>query len=146
MPFTLTLVKRVVNRRSTIRRVYSLTAFTGSYTSSGGVEGTAGDTIDFTTVQNPTKIERPRPPGVINGSTANLPKTSDIKVLRTPDGYDGYVEQNAANPTLQNYVFRIFSSGTTEVGNVTYASLDGGKFVADPIGVIFEVETPFKNN
>lgn len=148
MPFTITLVKRLPTRRGTIRRRYSLTAFTGSYVSSGGVEGTPGDTIDFTTVLNPSKLERPRPPGVINGSTANLPKTTDITVIRVPDGYDGYVEQNATAPTLQNYVLRLYSSGTSanEVGAATYASLDGGKFVADPVGVIFDVETPFKSN
>lgn len=143
MPFTLTLKDRFITRRGTIRRNYALTAFTGSYVSSGGVVGTLGDTVDFTATQNPTKKERPRPPGVINGSTANLPTNQQIEVTRTPAGFTAYVEQNATAPTLANFIFRLFA-GTTESSSTTYAAISAA-FVADPVGVLFTVETPFKN-
>jgi len=104
-----------------------LCTLSGSYVASSGV-GTPGETLSFNTASNPKYIARPKIPGLVNGSTAYLPKTEDIKVLNNPGGFDAVVEQNATAPTPANYCLRIFGGGSgaaqpAELASGTYASV-----------------------
>lgn len=113
----------------------------GSYLTSTTI-GVAGETINFNAALNPNKIARPKIPSTILGSTANLVPSSQIKVVRAPDGYDAIIEQNAVSPTGSNYVMRIFTSGDTALGSGAYAA----GVTADTTGFIVEVVVPLKND
>lgn len=88
---------------------------------SGSYPGTAGETIDFTTMLNTNKLPRGKFGGVA-GSTKALPANDDIYIVRVPDGYDASLQQAAASPTLKNYVLHIFTTSDTELSSGAYAA------------------------
>ena len=117
-------------------------ALSGSYAQSAGI-GTPGETLAFNSALNPGYAERTKLPGVMNGSTSNLPPNSAIRV-QPASGFTAQVEQNAANPTPQNYCLRIFASDGTELGSGTYVALAAALVAAGFKGLIIEVDVPLK--
>ena len=120
----------------------------GSYTASGGVTGTPGETLNFNAATNTYKLARPKIPGLVNGSTSQLPKTGDIEVVSIPGGFTAQVEQNAVSPTPANYALRIFAGGSgaaapAELTTATYAS-QAPLILAEPI--VIQVTAPLKFN
>ena len=72
-----------------------------------------------------------------------LPPNSSIRVLPS-SGFTAQVEQNASNPTAQNYCLRIFASDGTELASGTYASVAAALVAAGFKGLVIEVDIPAK--
>ena len=116
-------------------------ALSGSYVN-GGAIGTPGETLNFTSILNPSYAARPRLPGPTG---APLTPNTRFRVI-CPGGFTGQVEQNATAPTNANYALRLFGGGSgnaqpTELSSGTYASV-GAALTASPI--IIEVDIPQK--
>lgn len=109
---------------------------TGSYVTSTTL-GVAGETIAFNNASNTKKIARGKLP---TSAAGILPPNSAIRVVRSPDGYDALIEQNAVAPTPNNYVMRLFGSGDSALGSGAYAAA----VLADTTGFIVEVVLPSK--
>lgn len=91
----------------------------GNYTSSGGVQGVAGEILSFNTAAYTGKPARIRIPA--GPPAARLPVNTDFQVF-LPQGYDGQIEQNAVSPTPNNFILRIFTAGGTELGAGAYSA------------------------
>jgi hypothetical protein len=116
-------------------------ALSGNY-AQGGAIGTPGETLAFNSAAYNGKPSRPRIPSVVNGSTSALPKNTDFEVF-VPDGFTAQVEQNAANPTANNYALRIFFAGS---GNADPVELGTGAYPAalTAAPILIKVRVPLK--
>jgi hypothetical protein len=63
----------------------------------------------------------------MNGSTSPMPASLTDFIVQMPNGYEGQIEQNAVNPTANNYVLRIFAGGS---GNAAPVELATGAYPA----------------
>jgi hypothetical protein len=116
-------------------------ALSGNY-AQGAAIGVPGETLGFNTAAYNGTPARPRIPSTVNGSTAALPKNTDFEVF-VPDGYTAQVEQNAANPTANNYALRIFAAGS---GNAAPVELASGAYPAalTAAPILIKVRVPLK--
>ena len=69
-----------------------------------------GIVVDLTTITNPKGFPRAK------WARATLPDNSEIEQLTTPGGYQLQLQQAAANPTLKNFVLRIWTTMGGELG------------------------------
>lgn len=83
-----------------------------------------GIVVDLTTVTNPKGYERAK------WASPDLPGTAtgDAEQLSAPQGFLCTLEQAAANPTMKNFVLRIWTAPGTELG--TGAGIPAGLFAA----------------
>lgn len=94
---------------------------------------TGGITLDFSAALNPNSIERgklPFPAGSNNGP----PAAFRFRIGQCPGGYDGEIIVNTVSPTIKNYLFKIYTSGGTELAasgipSAIYSDVNGFTFV-----------------
>lgn len=122
MASALTYLNKQLGAGAPVSKRFSV-QLSGNYTNSGGAAniGTPGETLSFNTATVNGKPARPRIPTTLNGSTKPLPANTDFEIF-LPQGYSGQVEQNATNPTANNYVLRIFAAGSGAAAPVELAS------------------------
>lgn len=101
-----------------------LCTLTGSYVAGGGV-GIAGETLAFNNASNAGYKARPKIPN--GGASGTLPANTDFETVTVPNGYSAQIEKNAANPTANNFIMRLFEGGSgaanpAELASNTYAS------------------------
>ena len=141
MANTLTYLRKKKSVGNYVTKVFQC-ALSLSY-ANGGAIGTPGETLAFNSALVPSYPERPRIPSTILGSTQQLPPNSAIRV-GPYSGFTFQVEQNATNPTAQNYALRIFASDGTELSSGTYASVAPALVAAGFKGLTIEVDVPLK--
>ena len=141
MANTLTYLRKKKSVGNYVTKVFQC-ALSGSYTQSTGI-GTPGETLAFNSAANPGYDARTKIPSTLNGSTQELPPNSAFRVIPA-FGFTAQVEQNATNPTAQNYCLRIFTADGTELGSGTYASLAADLVLAGFKGLTIEVDVPLK--
>jgi hypothetical protein len=136
----LTYLRKQLNVGTSIEKVFTC-ALSGNY-ANGGAIGVPGETLAFNLAAYTGRPARRFLPSTQNGSTANLPKNTDFEVF-TPNGYTSQVEQNAANPTANNYALRIFVAGS---GNAAPVELASGAYPAalTAAPIVIKVRVPLK--
>lgn len=114
----------------------------GNY-ANGGAIGVAGETLVFNSAGYTGRPSRRFLPSTVNGSTSALPAQSDFLLSFVPNGYEAQIEVNAANPTANNYVMRIFAAGS---GNAAPVELTTGAYAAalTSAPIIIKVRVPLK--
>jgi hypothetical protein len=139
---TLTYLRKDIGAGAPIEKVFTC-LLSGNY-ANGGAIGVPGETLAFNNAAYTGRPARRFLPSTQNGSIANLPKNTDFTVL-TPNGYTAQVEQNAANPTANNFALRIFAAGS---GNVAPVELASGAYPAalTAAPIIIKVRIPLKND
>lgn len=94
-----------------------------------------GLTVDFTTMANPLKIQKGKFGGVAL-SPNSIPANDDI-VPAALAGYDIFLTQPAAAPTLKNYQLSIYQSTAELAAGAMPAGLQG-------VDIMFEIISPLK--
>jgi hypothetical protein len=141
MANTLTYLRKKKNVGNYVTKVFQC-ALSGNYVQSAGI-GTPGETLAFNNAGYNGLPERPKIPGVMNGSTKNLPPNSAIRCPNV-SGFSFNVEQNATNPTANNYCLRIFTGDGTELASGAYAANAAALVAAGFQGLTIEVDVPLK--
>lgn len=103
----LQLVSKVYALRS-IERVFQLTFVAADNYVTGGI------TLDFTKMINAVNADRGQIPAFVGPGTLP-PAATRFRINQVPAGYDGEVIVNTVAPTIKNYLFKILSSGGTEI-------------------------------
>lgn len=125
----------LIGKRETLRdieRLFQLTFVAADNYTTGGV------TVDFTALVNSISASRANIPVQVSGGKP--PAASAFRVNQVPQGYDGEMILNTSSPTLKNYLFKITSSGGTEIA----ASGIPSGIYGDVNGFTFSVVTPKK--
>lgn len=112
----LTLKKVDVSRRKITRHF----EFVPSATAGQGYT-TGGDTLNFITAANGPGDPRRMPPG------APTLTSSDFTIKMVPGGYEAEILAAAVNPTLANYLLKLWTSGGTELSQADYPAGLAGK-------------------
>lgn len=136
----LTYLRKELGAGTDPKKVFTC-LLSGNY-ANGGAIGVPGEVLAFNSAAYTGRPARRFLPSTVNGSTSALPKNTDFEVL-VPDGFSAQVEQNAANPTANNFALRVFVAGS---GNADPVELATGAYPAGLTAapIVIKVRVPLK--